>query len=124
MNHFEIWCNLVDSHKDLEFVEAVHGYLGYLKQRGLLHDYHVRRRKYGFGPSELGEFQISIEIERLGQLEDAFDLVATRSGEIERLHVRMYSMVKDVRSALYRDFPDPVRIRAGSPRHRDATTGP
>ncbi len=110
MNDYEVWFNLKDSHADLEFARAVDEYLGYLVREKLIAGYRLTRRKLGFGPSELGEFHISISTESLAQLEDAFSVVARRSGELERLHARVYSAITDARFALYRDFPDPQRI--------------
>jgi hypothetical protein len=107
-----VWCNLKDSSKDLQFSTAIDGYLGYLREQGKIETYQVMRRKFGFGPEELGEFQIIISARDLAQLDGAFRLVATRTGEIERRHAAVYSAVKDVRSALCRDFPDPERGRS------------
>ncbi len=45
----------------------------------------------------------------LVQLEQAFGAVAERSGKREELHRTVYSRVRNFRSALYRDFPDPQR---------------
>ncbi len=109
MNYYEIWFNLADTHKDLEFACAVDAYLGHLVQEGLIAGYRLTRRKLGFGPNELGEFHVSISTNSLAQLEDALGVVAHRSGELERLHARVYSAIKDARFALYRDFPDPQR---------------
>lgn len=109
MNHYEIWCNLKDSRRDLEFCTAVHAYLGFLQRDGRIDAWRLTRRKLGFGPPELGEFHISIATRDLAQLDHAFDVVATRSGEAERLHAPVYSMITDFKSALYRDFPDPQR---------------
>lgn len=109
MDYLDIWCNLRDSGKDLEFCDNVSKYLGHLKSEGLIADFHIARRKFGFGPSELGEFHIRIEAQDLAQVDKAFNQVATRSGKIEDLHRPVFSMVKDLKSALYRDFPDPVR---------------
>lgn len=111
MNHLLVWCNLKDSHKDMEFSEAIDGYLGYLKEHGKIASYQMMRRKFGFGPEELGEFQIIISATDLAQLDSAFAMVATRNGEIEARHAKVYSIVKDVRSGLFRDFPDPERAR-------------
>lgn len=111
MNYYNIWVNLKDSHKDLEFCDHVHGYLGYLKRESLIEGYSIARRKFGFGLSELGEFHIAIEVRDLAQLESAFSVVARRSGEIEDLHRKVYGAVTDFRSALYRDFPDNERVR-------------
>ncbi len=109
MDHLIIWCDLKESSKDLEFSQAIDNYLGYLKEQGKIASYTLLRRKFGFGPEELGEFQITVTAENLAQLDDAFRLVATRTGEIERRHFPVYSAAKNVRSALYRDFPDPER---------------
>ena len=81
MNYYEIWCNLKDSHTDLEFAAALRAYLAHLQSDGRIRGFRLARRKLGFGPPELGEFQITIETDDLVQLESAFDLVSTRSGE-------------------------------------------
>lgn len=109
MNLYHIWCNLRDSRRDMEFVEAINGYLGYLKKEGKIAGFRLTRRKLGFGPENLGEFHIVIETDNLVQLENAFDHVATRSGEVEELHRKVFSAVTDFKSALYRDFPGEER---------------
>jgi hypothetical protein len=114
MNYYEIWVNLRESHKDLEFSKAVHGYMEHLSGRGVIEHWRLTRRKFGFGPPGLGEFHISIACKDLAQLDAAFGVVATRAGEVERLHHPVYSMVTDFTSALYRDFPDPERVTTPS----------
>lgn len=109
MNTYEIWCNLKPGEKDLELVSAVEAYLGHFVREGHVESFRIRRRKFGFGPPELGEFCISIEVRDVAALDMAFGQAATRSGEVERLHVEVYRRVTDFRSALYRDFPDPER---------------
>lgn len=111
MNYYEIWCNLKDSTKDLEFCENVGTFLGRMASQGKIAGYQIRRRKLGFGPKELGEFNITIHVENLGQLESAFELAATRGAVIEPFHKAVYSMVKDLSFGLSRDFPDAVRER-------------
>ncbi len=113
MDHYEIWVNLKDTHKDVEFAGHVHAYLGHLQRAGRIAGFSLTRRKLGFGPAELGEFHISIRTESLAQLDEALASVAARAGELEALHARVYSVVTDFRSALYRDFPDPQRSPAG-----------
>ena len=109
MNHYHTWCNLKNTQKDMEFVQAIHGYLGLLKRDGFLADFQLTRRKLGFGLPGMGEFHITMFTENLAKLEEAFDKVAARSGDLEKAHARVYSMVTDVTVALYRDFPDPQR---------------
>ena len=111
MNQYEIWVNLKDSTQDLVFAAAVDAYLGHLRSQGTVDSWRLTRRKFGFGPTHLGEFHISIAFVDLSQMDKAFGVVATRAGEVERLHHPVYSMVKDFQSALYRDFPDPERTR-------------
>lgn len=112
MNYYHIWVNLKDSHKDLEFCENLNSYLGHLKQQGLIESHTLTRRKFGFGPFSLGEFHINIMVRDLAQLENAFSVIARRDGEVEDLHRKVYSAVTDFKAALYRDFPDPVRVRS------------
>ncbi len=109
MDYYEIWCDLKDGSRDMEFSRNVAAYLGYLRERGLIEGYRLSRRKLGFGPQELGEFHISIETRGLAQLDSAFLRAATRDSEVEPLHASVYSLVKNARFALNRDFPDEVR---------------
>ncbi len=104
-----MWFNLIDSHRDMEFARAVEAYMSHLKKEGRIEGWRLTRRKFGFGPDCIGEFHCEVWTSDLAQLDHAFSLVATRSGEVEALHRPVYSAVKDFRSALYRDFPDPER---------------
>ncbi|HVL86525.1 MAG TPA: DUF6614 family protein [Candidatus Thermoplasmatota archaeon] len=111
MDTYHIWVDLKNSHRDLEFAQAVDAYLGHLQKQGLLEGWRLQRRKLGLGPRELGEFHIAIETRDLAQLDAAFSAAAARAGETEKLHAAVYANVTNFRSALYRDFPDPVRVR-------------
>ena len=68
------------------------------------------RRKLGFGPPELGEFHVTIDVTNLTQLDSAYDVLVARSGPVEAFHQSVYAMVTDFRSGLSRDFPDPERV--------------
>jgi hypothetical protein len=111
MQYYEMWVDLKDSRRDLEFAGAVDAYLGHLREQKRIEGFRLTRRKFGFGPEGLGEFNITVWTRDLAQLDEAFGVVATRSGEVERLHAPVYSMVTNFKSALYRDFPDPERTR-------------
>ena len=113
MDTYESWFNLKNTHKDLEFCEDLAKYLGALEKLGLLEGHRLTRRKLGLGPSELGEFHLVMELKDLAQLEQLFERVGRREGEIEALHRAVYSAVKDVKFGLYRDFPDPMRAAGG-----------
>jgi hypothetical protein len=80
-----------------------------LRDEQLIVGYRVTRRKLGFGPPQLGEFHIAIEVANLAQLDAAFSRVARRAGPIEGLHQAVNSLATDLTFALYRDFPDSIR---------------
>lgn len=113
MNCYEIWTDLTPGTNDLEFVGHTQAYLGLLVSEGMMAGFRIKRRKLGFGPDGLGEWHLSLEFEDLRQLEDCFDEVAKRKGEIERLHHEVYSRVRNLRFGLYRDFPGTERQADG-----------
>lgn len=109
MDIYHIWFNLKDSHKDVEFCEALDRYMTFLREKKMIEGYRLTRRKLGFGPPAMGEFHVAIEVLDLAQLDRAFQMAATRAAPIEGPHADVYSRVRDLTFALYRDFPDPVR---------------
>jgi len=114
LNSYAIWVDLAPGARDLEFVEAVNAYLGHLQSHGEIAAWRLQRRKFGFGPDGLGEFFITIDCDSLEQLDRAFQHAATRAPEIEALHSEVFRRVTGFKSALYRDFPDAVRVDASS----------
>jgi hypothetical protein len=110
MNVYQIWCNLKPGIRDTEFVERVDRYLGRLRDEGRIEGHRVLRAKLGLRPDALREFLITIEVRDLAQLDAAFEAVASRTDPIEGLHHAVNAHVSDVMFALYRDFPDPVRV--------------
>ncbi len=109
MNCYHGWFNLTPGAKDVEFARAMTRYMAHLKEKGLIENWHLTRRKLGLGPKELGEFHIVTETRDLAQLDAAFELVASRREPTESTHFGVNSQVKDAVFALYRDFPDAVR---------------
>ncbi|HLE47016.1 MAG TPA: DUF6614 family protein [Candidatus Thermoplasmatota archaeon] len=112
MDYYQIWVDIRESRRDVEFAQHVARYLGHLKEKGLIEGHMFTRRKLGFGPDALGEFNITIMVKDMAQLERTFQYVATRGPPIEPLHAAVFSMVTDFTAALYRDFPDAVRMPA------------
>lgn len=109
MDYYEIFFDLKDSGRDLEFSRDLRAYLGHLQESGAIEGYKLRRRKLGLAPPEFADFNVTIETRDLAQLEQAFRSVAPRTGELEELHRRVNSACRNLRFALYRDFPDPER---------------
>lgn len=110
MDIYHIWCNLKAGVSDLEFADRTRRYLDDLKSRGRLHDYRISRAKLGLRPAALREFHIMLEFVDLAQLDTAFAVVAARTEPIEEFHHAVNSLVADPLFALYRDFPDAVRV--------------
>lgn len=94
---------------DVEFARDYAVFMDYLVEHKKIASWRLMRRKLGLGPQEFGEFHIMIEVENLAQLDNAFSMVATRSGDVEKHHFNVNSKIANVKFALYRDFPDPVR---------------
>lgn len=109
MDLYHIWCNLAPGSNDLEFCGMLRRYLEHLCEQGLLESFRITRKKLGLAPRELGEFHLMVETEDLAQLDRAFRQVARRIDPIESFHQAVNSRARDVRFALYRDFPDEVR---------------
>lgn len=111
MDHYHVWCNLRSDASDVEFCDRVGAYLGRLEAEGRVAGHRISRRKLGLGPPQLGEFHIVIDVVDLAQLDRAFTSVSTRAGAVEGLHAAVNSLARDLTFALYRDFPDPQRVR-------------
>ena len=92
MDIYHIWCDLTEGTSDVEFADAVTEFLG-------------------LGGEGLGEFHVALEFENLTQLDAAFSANATRRDPLESLHHAVNSKVRNLRFALYRDFPDEIRHR-------------
>jgi len=106
MNHFHIWCNLKAGQNDLQFCESVQEFLSYLHARELIEGYAISRRKFVISPPLLGEFQITVEFASITQINRAFDLISSGDEEIAAFHKPLIAAVRNVTTALYRDFPE------------------
>lgn len=109
MDCYQIWADLAPGVRDLELVTALGDYLGALQHERKIDSFRIMRRKLGFGPEGLGEWSISIYVQNLTQLDQAFLTAAARVDPVESLHRNVWEKVVNFRSALYRDFPDAVR---------------
>lgn len=109
MDRYHLWFALRDGVKDMDLAKAVTAYMEHLVEDGLIAGWALERRKLGLGPAHLGEWHCVMEVEDLAQLDRAFAAVAPRKGATERMHAAVWSKVRDLQTALYRDFPDPVR---------------
>ncbi len=111
MNIYNAWFDLKPGVRDTEFCDRLADYLDHLAADGLMARWRLMRRKLGLSAAEVGEFHLMMEFEALEQLDRAFNYVGTRAGPIEGLHHCVNALVQNVKFALYRDFPDPIRRR-------------
>lgn len=110
MDIYHIWCNLKPGVSDLDFVRNTRAYLDRLQQLNKLVRYRITRSKLGLRPVSLAEFHLMLEFEGLAQLDSAFSAAAARTDPVEQVHHAVNSLVTDLSFALYRDFPDSVRV--------------
>lgn len=109
MNVYQAFFSLKPGVHDMDFVDGLDDYMGYLQERGDLVRWRLLRRKLGLGPKEMGDWHLMMEFTDLAQLDSAFGHVATRTGDVESKHHGVNHMIDSVTFALYRDFPDPMR---------------
>ena len=109
MNIYHIWCDLKAGVNDLEFVADLKVYFDHLSTESSLKGYRITRKKLGLAADDLLEFHIMLEFDNLADIDLAFNHVATRAGQVESFHHAVNGKVRNVKFALYRDFPDPVR---------------
>ncbi len=111
MDVYHVWCDLKSGVSDVEFADAVTEYMTYLTDEGRIRGWRMTRRKLGLGHPNLPEFNITMEFDSMTQMDDAFNTVSAREDPVEGLHHAVNARVGEVFFALYRDFPDPGRVR-------------
>ena len=111
MDVYQAFFDIKPGTADMAFVEALEAWLRHLEESGLIAGYRLLRRKLGLAPSDFGEFQLLIEVRDLAQLDAAFQRVAARAEPEEPLHYEVNRQIASVRFGLYRDVPDPQRVR-------------
>lgn len=109
MDIYQGWADLKDGVSDMDFARAFETYMSFLKSEGAIEGWRLMRRKLGLSPDGMGEFHFLIEVRDLAQLDQAFGMAASRSGDTEVHHHGLNSLVTNARFALYRDFPDAAR---------------
>jgi hypothetical protein len=110
MDIYHGWFDLKAGVSDTEFARHLGAYMGRLKAERRIAGWRLTRRKLGLGPDFLPDFHVMIEATGLAQLDLAFGEVASRAGPVEGLHHEVNSRVTRAFFALYRDFPDAMRV--------------
>lgn len=111
MDIYHGFFDLKDDEYDIAFADDLSAFMTYLKDAEKIAEWRLMRRKLGLGPAVLGEFHLMVEVENLAQLDAAFGMASRRNGEMEVKHAAVNQKISQIKFALYRDFPDPHRVR-------------
>lgn len=98
----------------LGFAAACEAWMSHLAATGAIHGWRLLRRKFGLASSSHADFVLEIEVEGLTQLDEAFEALARRDDDAERLYDQFHQMIGRAEVGLFRPYPDP------SPRERVA----
>ncbi|MEL7000759.1 MAG: DUF6614 family protein [Paracoccaceae bacterium] len=109
MNLYHVMIDLKDDAKALAFAHALDRWLGYLEQEGKIGAWRLLRRKLNLASDDARDFLLEIEVDRLNQLDEAFQHVSQHSDEVEELYYPVHAMIAKASYALYRPFPDDGR---------------
>jgi hypothetical protein len=78
MDLYHAFFDLKPGVTDMQLVESVNRYMGYLCDEGLIASHRLTRAKLGFGLKGHGDWHLVLEVRDLAQLQAAFDRVASR----------------------------------------------
>ncbi|MEL7154950.1 MAG: DUF6614 family protein [Pseudomonadota bacterium] len=109
MNLYHVMLDLKDDAKALAFSHALDQWLSYLQTQGKIGPWRLLRRKLNLASDVARDFLLEIEVERLSQLDEAFQHVSTHSDEVEALYYPVHKMIHSASYSLYRPFPDEDR---------------
>ena len=109
MNVYHVMLDLKDDAKALGFAHALDQWLSYLQTSGKIGNWRLMRRKLNLAADAARDFLLEIEVQNLGQLDDAFHHVSRHSDEVEALYYPVHRMIQSASYALYRPFPDDDR---------------
>ena len=109
MNLYHCMFDLEQESKALAFADALDTWMSLLRDRGAIRDWRLMRLKLNLASDCCRDFLLEIEVDDLGQLDQAFRLVSSKDDEIAAAYARVHTMVGPVEYGLYRPFPDPER---------------
>ncbi len=109
MNLYHVMIDLKDDAKALSFAHALDRWLSYLQQAGKIGPWRLMRRKLNLAADTSRDFLLEIEVDRLNQLDEAFQHVSRHSDDVEALYYPVHQMIHEASYSLYRLFPDDDR---------------
>ena len=107
---YHIWADKKKGISDLDFANNMRKFLQHLVDEGKMNSFRVTRCKLGFRSiQDLPEWHMMMEFDNMAQLDNAFNRVVPRKGELEKEHISFNKFVEDnIQHALYRDWPDAI----------------
>lgn len=111
MDYVNAFFDLKQGVRDTELADAMTTLFTSLRERGEIEWFRITRRKLGLGPPEIPEWHVTLAFRNLSQLDEAFATMSSREEPTESFHFAVNSRVSNLKLALYRDFPDPGRVR-------------
>jgi len=110
MNLYHCMIDLNNDTKALAFAKALGDWMDHLKDRGVISDWRLLRRKLNLASNAHRDFLLEIEANSLDQLDQMFRHTCSASDEVERLHSQVHQMIGTAEFGLYRPFPDQERV--------------
>lgn len=109
MNLYHCFIDLKQDAKALAFAAALENWMEFHKAKGTIQTWRLLRLKLNLASDCHRDFLLEIEVRDLGQLDEAFRLVSSRSDQVDALYSQITPMIDRVEYGLYRPFPDPER---------------
>lgn len=108
MDIYHIWCDKTEGIADTDWVQNMKKFLDHLVSENKMQSYRITRCKMGFRSiQDLPEWHIMMEFKNMAQMDEAFNRVAPKEGELENKHKSFNQFVSgNIQHALYRDWPD------------------
>ncbi|WP_298256049.1 DUF6614 family protein [uncultured Litoreibacter sp.] len=108
MNMYHCMIELRSGAKALSFAAAAEDWLNGLKQRQLIENWRLHRRKFGLASGRHSDFILEIEVLGMSQLDQAFlTLGKSVDDDDEQRYIRFHDMIETADIGLYRPYPDP-----------------
>ena len=107
---YHIWADKKKGISDIDFANNMRKFLQHLVNEGKMNSFRITRMKLGFRSiQDLPEWHMMMEFDNMAQLDNAFNRVVPRKGELEKEHISFNKFVEDnIQHALYRDWPDAI----------------
>jgi hypothetical protein len=108
MDIYHIWCDKSEGITDTDWVHNMRKFLEHLVGEGRMEGFRITRCKMGFRSiQDLPEWHIMMEFKNMAQMDEAFNRVAPKEGELESKHQSFNQFIQgNIQHALYRDWPD------------------